>query len=102
MRARLLLERLVRLSIVVFLLLTSIYCLIAYVPFTYEQVIKFRLISWVTAFAEVHAYAYATAAIALTWTLREALSRPQARWLAGAFVVATIGLAAFFLFHPAI
>ena len=61
MDAKTLLDRMLRLAGAALLLLTSIYCLIAYVPFTYEQVIKFRLISWVTTFAAIQSWLYAIA-----------------------------------------
>jgi hypothetical protein len=37
-----------------FFLLTSLYCLLAYVPFTYQQVLKGRLIPALNGFAEIH------------------------------------------------
>ena len=101
MDARTLLDRTVRLGGAALLLLSSIYCLIAYVPFTYEQVIKFRLISWVTTFASIQSWLYAVAVGALvSTTMRDSLSRPGVRWPARIFAGAQVALALFMLVHP--
>jgi len=95
-----LLDRLVRLFCFAFLLVTSLYCLIAYIPFTYEQIIKFRLIGWVTTFAAIHSWLYAIVAVALAYTLRDALARPGVRWFARTLVALQFGLAVFLLVRP--
>ena len=100
MDAKTLLDRMLRLAGAALLLLTSIYCLIAYVPFTYEQVIKFRLISWVTTFAAIQSWLYALAVGGLVLTMRDTLSRPGVRWPARLFAAAQIALALFLLVHP--
>src|SRR5581483_8325728 len=102
MDARRIVERLLRLGGVGVLVLTSVYCLVAYVPFTYEQVIKFGLIGWVTAFAKLHSWIYAAATAALAFTLRQALVGPGSRWVARSFVATQAALAAFLLVHPVI
>jgi len=100
MTVKLLLERCVRLVCFVFLLASSVYGLITYVPFTYEQFVKPQLIGWITTFAEIHAYLYAIAVVALAGAMRDALVRPGVRWIARGLFACQLGLAAFFLVHP--
>jgi len=100
MDAKTFLDRMLRLVGAALLLLTSIYCLIAYIPFTYEQVIKFRLISWVTTFAQLQSWLYAAAAAGLTYTMRETMSRSGVRWPARILAAAQVALALFLLVHP--
>src|SRR5690348_7765016 len=42
----------------VFLLLTTIYCVLAYVPFTYQQIIVAAPMAWLIAFAKFHQWIY--------------------------------------------
>src|SRR5258706_2778722 len=43
-----------RMLYAVFFLLTSLYCLLAFIPFTYQQVVKARLIPALSQFAQLH------------------------------------------------
>lgn len=57
--------------VAVFTLLTTFYCLLAYIPFTYHQIHLGGLLSWVTVFVNLHPYLYwlalAAAALSLPW-----------------------------------
>ncbi len=57
--------------VAVFTLLTTFYCLLAYIPFTYHQIHLGGLLSWVTVFVNFHPYLYwlalAAAALSLPW-----------------------------------
>lgn len=52
-----------RVPVVAFWVLTALYGLLAYIPFTYNQVIEFRLIPWLDVFARFHPW-FALAALA--------------------------------------
>lgn len=56
------------------LLLTAGYCLLAYIPFTYHQVVVGGLLPWLSAFARFHIYfywsAFALAGCTLPWRTR--------------------------------
>jgi hypothetical protein len=100
MDAKMLLDRVLRLAGAALLLLTSAYCLIAYVPFTYDNMIRFSLIPWVTKFAAIQSWLYAVAVGALVFTMRDALSRPGVRWPARIFAGAQVALAIFIVARP--
>jgi arylsulfatase A-like enzyme len=59
-----------RLAFVSFFFLTSLYCLLAYTPFTWTQVIQAGLLPWLGTFARLHRWLYLAAAgagIASLW-----------------------------------
>jgi hypothetical protein len=60
---------LARLCVAVILVLTVGYCLLAYIPFTYQQVVVGDLLPWLTAFARFHAYFYWAAFVLASSTL---------------------------------
>ncbi len=74
-----LLAVLARLLAAAFAMLSAIYCLLAYLPFTYHQVHLGGLLPWLTVFARIHPYlywlAFAAAALSLP-DLRNDRSRP--------------------------
>ncbi|HYP28886.1 MAG TPA: sulfatase-like hydrolase/transferase [Blastocatellia bacterium] len=47
-----------RLSFGLFVLMTSLYCLLAYIPFTYYHFLQFSHLTWVTAFVRLHPFLY--------------------------------------------
>ena len=49
--------------------LTAGYCVLAYIPFTYHQVVVGGLLSWLSAFARLHTYFYWSAFGLASWTL---------------------------------
>ena len=59
-----------RLVFSAFCFVTSLYCLIAFIPFTYQQVIEFRVVSWTSGFAQYHPWLYWVALACAAWTLR--------------------------------
>lgn len=50
-------------------LLTSVYCLLAYLPFTYQQVIEFKVVGWTGPFARLHPWLFWIALGCAAWTL---------------------------------
>lgn len=57
-----------------FVVLTAGVCLLAYIPFTYHQVVLGALLPWLSAFAGFHSYlywlAFAAAGLSLPWRIR--------------------------------
>jgi len=47
-----------RLSFGLFVLMTSLYCLLAYIPFTYHHFLQFSHLYWLTVFAKLHPLVY--------------------------------------------
>src|SRR5262249_22829813 len=60
-------------------LLTSIYCLLTYVPFTYQHLHQARLVYSLTLFVRFHPLLYWLSLGAAALTLREDLSRARTR-----------------------
>ena len=58
-----------RLVAATFAVLTALYCLLAYIPFTYHQIHLGGLLAWVSAFAQYHPYLYWPALVAAAVTL---------------------------------
>lgn len=76
-----------RLAVTGFILLSSLYALLAYIPFTYQQVHKGGLVPVLNTFGRVHAQVYWVAlAIACAILLPE-FRRPKTRWLTISFAV---------------
>jgi len=70
---------LARLCLCAFVLVTSAYCLLAYIPFTYQWVIKCTLVKWLPVFVSVHPFLYwavmALVALTLAPDVRNARTR---------------------------
>src|SRR6266404_3415096 len=79
-----------------FILLTSFYCLLAYIPFTYHWFIQNPLVFWLPVFVRFHAYFFLAAIAAAGATMPPYLRDPKTRRLAIGFLVFN-GLAAIFL-----
>jgi hypothetical protein len=66
---------LARILVVTYVILTAAYCLLAYIPFTYHQVVVGALLPWLSAFATFHSYfywpAFAAAGLTLPWHTRK-------------------------------
>src|SRR3982751_3443460 len=56
-----------RTAYVLFCVVTSLYCVLAYIPFTYEQMIKSNLIPAAGAFARAHPVVQAVMTLILFW-----------------------------------
>jgi glucan phosphoethanolaminetransferase (alkaline phosphatase superfamily) len=77
-----------RALIVSFFLLTSIYCLLAWIPFTYQQVVKGGLLPALTVFVKWHPQIYWTMLALAAATLLPDVRRRKTRWLAATFLAA--------------
>ena len=76
-----------RLVFVVFCVVKSIYCVLAFIPFTYQQVIESQLVSWTVTFVRFHPWMYWIAFVSAAWTLAEDY-RPGTRALVVGFLAA--------------
>lgn len=52
-------------------LLTSVYCLLAFLPFTYQNVIEFKVVGWTGDFALLHPWLWWIALIGAAWTIAD-------------------------------
>jgi len=68
-------------------LVTSLYCLLAFLPFTYQNVIEFKVVGWTGAFALLHPWIWWIALVAAAWTMTEDY-RPGTRALVVGFLIA--------------
>ena len=75
-----------RLLVVLFILLTSIYCLLAWIPFTYQQVVKGGLLPALTVFVKWHPQIYWAVLVLAAGTLLPDMRRRKTRWLAATFL----------------
>lgn len=85
-----------------FLLVTSAYCLLLYIPFTYFGFIQHPLLAWLPVFVQVHSYLFAALLAAVVATLRPAFAAAETRRAAIGFVVIHGGVAVYLLFRPAL
>jgi hypothetical protein len=69
-----------------FLLLTSVYCLLLYVPFAYFGFIHNALLEWLPKFVRLHGVIYAILTSAVALTLIPDLRRKETRSVAAAFL----------------
>lgn len=67
--------------------MTSSYCLLAYIPFTYQWVINCTLVTWLPVFAEFHRFLYLAVCGTLILTLAPELRRRDTSKLTAAFVI---------------
>ena len=83
-----------------FWLATAAYCVIAFVPFTYVEVIQFQVVPALNAFARWHPYLFWIALAAAWFTLREDLRRPATRRLVIGFLAVSGATGLALLFRP--
>ncbi|MGA2856627.1 MAG: sulfatase-like hydrolase/transferase [Candidatus Sulfotelmatobacter sp.] len=76
-----------RLAFGAFLLLTSVYCLLVWVPFSYFGFIRNPLVSWIPLFVKLHGLMYGILLCAVALTLIPDLHRKQTRRGALGFLV---------------
>ncbi|HYX71046.1 MAG TPA: hypothetical protein VE825_18060, partial [Terriglobales bacterium] len=81
-----------------FFLITSIYCLLAYIPFTYQQVVVGQLLPWLTTFVRLHPYLYWGALAVVVPTLLPDWKRARSSTIAFFVGMAAAGVA--LLMHP--
>jgi hypothetical protein len=85
-----------------FLFLTSVYCLLLYIPFTYFGFIHHPLLWWLPPFVKFHAYIYAVLFAAVAATLAPAIRDQRTRRAAIGFLVVNGAAAVYLLFRPAL
>src|SRR6267378_235959 len=83
-----------------FILLTSFYCLLAYIPFTYHWFIQNPLVFWFPVFVRFHAYFFIIAIGAAGATLLPDLHNEKTKRLVLAFFMFNTLAAIIFLVDP--
>lgn len=84
-----------------FNLLSAVYCLLAYLPFTYHQINAGHLLPWLDVFVRNHPLLnLAILPLALLLVAEPWRSRGMARVLAGGFAIMQLGSAAVVTAHP--
>lgn len=83
-----------------FILFTSTYCLLAYVPFTYQWVIRFDLVGWLPTFVKFHPYFYWLVLGIVAGTLGSDLRREETRRLAAGFLLFHAAVGVGLVLHP--
>lgn len=89
-----------RLCVVLFILLSSIFCLLAYIPFTYQQVVKGGLLPPLTQFAILQPRLYWLALLIAGLTMISDLRSRKTRWLAIAFLAVHAAAGIILNLHP--
>lgn len=82
-----------------FCLLTSAYCLVAFLPFTYQNVIEFKLVGWTGEFALLHPWLSWVALVAAAWTMADDY-RPGTRALVVGFMIAGVASGSVLVMSP--
>ena len=98
---RLFLNTLLRLVSGTYFVLTSIYCLLAFLPYTFFFLIKAPPYAWMPWFVHHQATLYcvaALAAVAANWRVREAWTNRNRNFLVGTILLAAVG--AYLTFRP--
>ena len=89
-----------RLIFGLFFVLTSSYCLLAYIPFTYQWVIKCTLVTWLPVFVKLHPFLYLVAVGVVIPTLRGDISCVKTRRLALGFIIFHAAVGVMLLANP--
>jgi hypothetical protein len=89
-----------RLCFALFVLLTSLYLLMNYIPLTRNSIIKLALVGWLQVFVKYHPLLYWIALALASATLRTDLRRPETRRLAIGFILFHLGFGILLLFRP--
>jgi hypothetical protein len=76
-----------RLTFGAFLVVTSAYCLLMYIPFAYFGFIHNPLLAWLPVFAKIHGYLYLALLVSVAVTLVPAFRAPETKKSAATFVV---------------
>ena len=92
----------VRLAFGGFLLLTSVYILLLYIPFTYFGFIQNPLLGWLPVFVRIHSYLFAILLGATVVTLLPDLRAARTWRSAAAFVVLNGGICIYLMLRPAL
>ncbi len=89
-----------RLCCYLFFVLTSVYCLITYIPFTYQQVHKSDLLPWLSAFVKWHPYLHWLVLGLIALTLATDLNRREWKRLTWGFLLFLICVGIVLGFRP--
>jgi hypothetical protein len=84
------------------LLLTSAYCLLLYIPFTYFGFIQHPLLAWLPVFVGIHSYLFGILFATVAATLLPAIRAAKTRRAAIGFLLIHAGVALYLLFRPAL
>ena len=98
---RLWLNTLLRLIVGTYFVLTSLYCLLAFLPYTYFFLIKAPAYAWMPWFVSHQALLYWIAAAAATlanWRVRHSSQKKDLKFFAGLGLLAVVGI--FLAVHP--
>ncbi|MFY9225572.1 MAG: sulfatase-like hydrolase/transferase [Blastocatellia bacterium] len=82
------------------IILTSFYCLLNYPSFTYQQLIKLLIITWIPIFAAYQPYFYLLASILLICSLREQLKAEKTKKLTLGFLFLNTSFSLYLIFNP--
>lgn len=86
-----------RLAFGLLCLVTSVYCLLLYIPFSYYGFIHDPILWWLPAFVRLHAYLYGITFLAVAVTLIPDLRKARTRTAVGAFLLVNAGLSLYFI-----
>jgi hypothetical protein len=91
---------LARLLFGLYVLMTSFYCLLAYIPFTYQWVVNCTLITWLPTFVKAHPYVYWVVLAGVAATIAPSITLPKTRRLTIGFIAFHIIAGAALLVRP--
>lgn len=91
---------LTRLCFGLFVLLTSLYCLMNYIPLTRNSIIKLALVGWLPVFVKFHPLLYWIAFGLVSTTLGADLRRAKTKRLARGFIAIHLCFGVLLLFRP--
>ena len=90
----------IRLIFLGIIILTSFYCLLAYPPFTYQQVIKLELVTWLPIFVKAQPYLYLVASALLIPILLPSLKVVRTKKITQVFIIANSFFSIVLIFRP--
>ncbi len=76
-----------RLAFVLCLFMTSAYCLLVYIPFTYRGLVTWNLVPWLTSAVKWHPLLYWLSLALLIWTVKSDLRQGRGKRLAGGLIL---------------
>src|SRR5262245_38816570 len=80
--------------------MTSAYCLLSYIPFTYQWVIKCTLVKWLPVFVKLHPMLYWLAVAPAIVSIIPQVRRPSVRRIAIGFIILQTLTGLVLLLHP--
>ncbi|HZW80693.1 MAG TPA: sulfatase-like hydrolase/transferase, partial [Candidatus Deferrimicrobiaceae bacterium] len=88
---------LTRLAFGLLCLVTSVYCLLLYIPFSYYGFIHDPILWWLPTFVRLHAYMYGMTSLAVAVSLIPDLRKAKTRTAASAFLLVNSALSLYFI-----